>query len=226
MTASNNLSAFFDFLWEQTPGLVYLPTRDKDNHWRQTFYRWPAQKPGLIKAVQLWSAEGKEVFVSPVLYKPSAVENRSVAKEHILGSHVLYADFDGNAPADWPTEPSAEKPTPSLRVRSSTSDRQHTYWKLDSLEQNIETLETKNRSLAYLLDADKSGWDASQLLRPPGTTNYGYGKEERKGKTYEVIIEESTERRYSVDFFADRSISEMRSVVTWPPLPSPLLVLS
>lgn len=206
MSASDELANYFKFLWNDTAGLVYLPTRDRENNWRKFFFRWPDHLPNIIKSVQLWSAEGKEVFVSPAIYKQSAYDEKSVAKEHVLGSHVLYADFDGNAPPEWPAEPSDERPTPSLRVRSSTSDRQHAYWKLDRLEENIEAIETKNRSLAYLLDADKSGWDISQLLRPPGTINHGYGKEERKGKTYEVRTEDTTGLSYELSFFDPRPI--------------------
>ena len=217
MTVNENLSAFFHHNWEDTEGLVYLPTRDAGNKWRQTFFHWPVDEPKIIKAVQMWSAEGKEVFASPVIYKESAYKEKSVAKEHIQGSHVLYADFDGTAPAEWPAESTTALPVPSMRVQTSTSDRQHAYWKLENFETDLEKIEQGNRSLAYQLDADRSGWDISQLLRPPGTINHGYGKEERKGKTYEVILEDVTGRRHPLDFFLSRPTSVQQLAATWPP---------
>jgi hypothetical protein len=82
------------------------------------------------------------------------------------------------------------------------------------LETDLEAIETKNRSLAYLLDADTSGWDSTQLLRPPGSVNHGYGKPERKGKTYQVVTEDTTGFEYKLDFFDPRPISNVRSGAT------------
>jgi hypothetical protein len=43
---------------------------------------------------------------------------------------------------------------------------------LDEPVTDYSVLESINRGLAYTLEADKSGWDCTQILRPPETHNY------------------------------------------------------
>jgi hypothetical protein len=81
---------------------------------------------------------------------------------------VLWVDFDGNAPDSWDT---LEIPYPSLRVQSSMPGHEHVYWKLEEFLDDIPVLEDRNRSIAYMLKADTSGWDADQILRPIHTIN-------------------------------------------------------
>jgi P4 family phage/plasmid primase-like protien len=78
---------------------------------------------------------------------------------------ALYADGDG---AQVPER----LPRPSAVVKSSAG-RDQFYWRL-SMPIPPEAGENLNRRLAYALGADKSGWDLTQLLRPPGTKNYKY----------------------------------------------------
>jgi hypothetical protein len=92
----------------------------------------------------------------------------------VLGSRVLWVDFDGNAPQEWSQEPDGLTPfvpPPTLIVQSSIPTHEHAYWLLDEFVTDIDELEDKNRSIAYLLHADTSGWDADQILRPPFTIN-------------------------------------------------------
>jgi hypothetical protein len=63
-------------------------------------------------------------------------------------------------------------PTPTLRIQSSIPGHEHVYWKLSEFLDNPSLLEERNRSLAYLMHADTSGWDADQILRPPFTHNH------------------------------------------------------
>lgn len=115
----------------------------------------------LIESATKASAKGWDCYFAPAVFsKPRRL------KENVLHSNVLWADFDsGNGLPEFETPP-------SLLV-SSSSGKYHTYWAIDS-PVLLADLESHNRGLTYAFKADKSGWDANQLLRIPGTLNYKY----------------------------------------------------
>lgn len=168
---TEGLGNFYDYLWGDNKGWVYLPTKNpKSDEWSKVMFEWPKHKPNIIKHTLVKTAEGNEVYVAPVLFS----EARPV-KDNVKGSNFLWVDFDGNAPSEWSQEPVASPdvaPEPSLRVMSSRTGHEHCYWKLDEFTTDIQFVENTNRALAYTLKADTSGWDAGQVLRPPHTTNY------------------------------------------------------
>src|SRR4249919_741918 len=166
--ASEELSNFFHFMWGETEGYVYLPTKDSNEEWKKVFYKWPVHEKAVVNYVLAATAEQKNVYFAPAIFKtPKPV------REFVLGSNVIWTEFDGNAPNNWDAEdPSRLVGPPSLRVQSSTEDHQHVYWRLDEFCYDVDLIENVNRSLAYSLGADTSGWDANQVLRPPLTTNY------------------------------------------------------
>jgi P4 family phage/plasmid primase-like protien len=86
-------------------------------------------------------------------------------KENAAVITALYVDGDG---AQVPPN----LPQPTAVVKSSPG-REQFYWRL-SIPVPPEIGEGLNRRLAYALGADKSGWDLTQLLRPPGTKNRKY----------------------------------------------------
>lgn len=190
--STDNLSEWLEAVWHDTEGYVHLRTRDKDNTWRQSFAKWPAQKDQIVSFVLKNNAQGRDVYYAPPVWK-----SKELSKESFLGSWVLWADFDGNAPSDnWPV---GEIPPPSARIQSSSAKNQHTYWFLDSPVEDVAKLENLNRTLAYSLDSDTSVWNYKRVLRLPNTTNYGYGKD--RTETYPVFIEELSRDEYPVDQF-------------------------
>jgi P4 family phage/plasmid primase-like protien len=86
-------------------------------------------------------------------------------KENAAVITALYVDGDG-------AEVPPNLPQPTAVVKSSPG-REQFYWRL-SMPVPPEIGEGLNRRLAYALGADKSGWDLTQLLRPPGTKNRKY----------------------------------------------------
>lgn len=159
------VAEFFDAIYRDTEGYVYLARKPaskvEQNSWIQDWYSWPSDREKLAKKVV--TASGRyEVYFGPTLYR-----TKNVSKSTILGSWVSWVDFDGNAPKD-----STELPEPSIRVQSSLPSHQHWYWRLNDFVTDIEELERLNRNLTYQLGSDLSGWDAVQVLRPPGTTNH------------------------------------------------------
>lgn len=262
----SSLDEFLDFLWEDTKGFVNLSILSKEGAWKRLFAEWPRQRTAVSQFISLQTAEGSETYVSPSLWKQKPEAGVKYSKDLFLGSHVLWAEFDGNAPSDWettklisqksesdshtsapsvtqdllspgsldlggrdlvsaartapaidpPTSPNAGHgeliltPRPSWIIQSSTPEHQHVYWKLRELLTDVDTLENLNRTLALELGADNC-WDSTRVLRPPDTTNFGTSKPERQGRTYNVIVEESSDRDYRVTNF--RQTNDFRPLV-------------
>lgn len=186
---TEGLGNFFDYFWGNTEGVAYLPVKERQGdsiEWKKYAFPWPKYRAAIIQHALANSAEGKDVYFGPALYKPDAIETKTVGqKEGILGSQVLWTDYDGNAPeysTSYPSEGVQEPPTfadgplqgqpaPTLRVQSSQPGHEHFYWKLEEWCGQVE-IEARNRSLAYLSKADTGGWDINQVLRPPHTSNW------------------------------------------------------
>jgi hypothetical protein len=104
-----------------------------------------------------------------VFYCPALFNAANPAKENVMGSWVLWVDFDGNAPVDWE---GIAVPEPTMRIQSSIPLHEHCYWRLNEFIDDYHVIDDRNRALAYTLHADTSGWDADQILRPIHTTNH------------------------------------------------------
>ena len=137
---SEELSEFFDTLWGNQDGYVYLPNKDLKNPdnplWTKIFFKWPEQKENVIKYSLVTSAKGLEVFCAPAIFKDTRA-----TKDAVKGSFVLWADFDGNAPAEWPAtlpqDGSPAVPPPTMRVQSSKQGNEHVYWKLNKFCEDV-----------------------------------------------------------------------------------------
>lgn len=184
------LGEFLDLIWGETGGYVYLPVKESTGRLRKFFLRWPDKREGAISHILKWAANPEaEIFFSPAIFK-----SMSPKQENVLGSHVLWADFDGNFPTQWP-ESLVE--LPSLEVQSSIPTKRHVYWRLDEFLDDPRRLEKLNRSIAYAMGADTSGWDANQFLRPPFSVNRKYDK-----PITAKVVENRLERVYDLSAFA------------------------
>lgn len=172
--ATRELREFYNYIWGEEKvakiTFVYLPVL-YEGKMHGYMFEWPRQRDAVIRHTLKWSATpGANVFYSPALFKVANPQ-----KENVLGSWVLWVDFDGNAPGEWslqPVEGQIFVPPPTLIVQSSIPGHEHCYWRLDEFLDNVTVLEDRNRGLAYTMKADTSGWDADQVLRPPRTMNH------------------------------------------------------
>ena len=202
LSAEDDLRSYFRTIWRDTPGVVYLPSRGENpKDWVQSLFSWPKDEDRIVQMVQARTGS-REVFVNPVLYKDNGVRDKTtILRSNVLGTWTLWVDFDGNAPSEWSD---SSIPVPTMRVQTSTPTHQHCYWSLEHLLDDPTEIENRNRTLAYQLNADTSGWDVSQLLRPVGTTNHKFGKDDPK--SYEVFFEELSKRTYPASIVATESI--------------------
>lgn len=122
--------------------------------------------PGEVETIARWclseAARGREAYFCPHL-----LLDRRRIKENAAPVAALWADFDGGREAniDGAPEPTA--------VVETSPGKRHMFWRLRRPVSPPEA-EALNRRLARALGADPSGWDLSQLLRPPGTRNRKY----------------------------------------------------
>lgn len=121
--------------------------------------------PGAAQTAAEWalgkSDEGREVyFCAHLLTGPKRI------KENSGPVHTLWGDLDGCEVPNGTRKPTA--------VVQSSPGRYHAYWRLSDPIPPTRA-EQLNKRLAAEIDADPSGFDLTQLLRVPGTTNHKYG---------------------------------------------------
>lgn len=177
-------------MWGEQDGYVYVPVKEPGTEgtekWETFFFHWPEAREEVVQHVLRYSPN-YEVYFGPALY----VEPTRPVPENILGTNVLWTEFDGNAPRGGIL--GDKIPHPTMRVRSSNEGHEHLYWHLDYFETDRATIERINRSIAYTLQADSSAWDSTQILRPAGSKNH---KRDRI-----VRLVSTSANKYSADFF-------------------------
>ena len=186
------LSEFFQSIWGDQQGYAYVPVKEASSEkWETHFFQWPLQSKDIVKHVQEFTPVA-EVYFGPALY----IQPTQPVPENIKGTSVLWTEFDGNAPKGGIL--GDKIPHPTLRVMSSQDGHEHFYWHLDYFETNRERIENINRSIAYTLQADSSGWDSTQILRPPGTKNH------KRDRVVRVLSTSAT--KYSEEFFSTLNV--------------------
>lgn len=138
--------------------------------------------PGATQTAARWaldrSEEGREVYFCAHLL----TDSRRI-KENAAAVLALWGDLDG-----------CELPNGSLKptaVVESSPGNYHAYWRLsDAIPP--ELAEGLNRRIAARIGADPSGFDLTQLLRVPGTTNHKYD-----GKPSVALVGLDGSRSYS-----------------------------
>lgn len=165
VSSVNDLDSFIEFLYNGLEGyscVAAMPVGHPEQ-WKSLFLHYPSEV-GRIKNVIRNTTKSGEVFISPALFQtPEGGANR----ENFKCANVVWADFDGNAPA-W----DELMKHPSLVIQSSAETRQHTYWRLNEPIEDIDKHEEFNRRICYNYGADPACWPSVHVLRPPETKNH------------------------------------------------------
>lgn len=159
-------------------GYAFLPyingwTRSKDER-RKNFhegraFRWPKQRSEILDHLVAHAED--DLYFAPNLFDGKRRIEQNVAPEK-----VLYADLD---PVD-PGQLGDLRPT--IAWESSPGHFQG-IWIVDRERTGASWPGKENHRLTVALEADPSGWDATQLLRVPGRPNYKFEyKEKNNGK--------------------------------------------
>lgn len=202
------LDSFIEFLYGGLEGFVYLAASDpsvgidpvtKQRDWKQEFFKYPAEVNKLKSTIRGASAS-HDVYLAPAIYS-----SRSAQRSAVLGTNVVWTEFDGNTP----TFDSSTGGTPSLLIRSSGSNNHHVYWRLDEPVIGADAIEEITRRITYNMQADESAWDATQVLRPPETFNYKYGD------PIKVEVESYSGFVYSKSIFDDLAPAPAQIETQW-----------
>ena len=127
---------------------------------KSNFFAYPKKAEAAAKWSLEKSEEGREVYFCAHLL----TDARRI-KENAAAVHCLWGDLDGAQVPNGELKPTA--------VVESSPGHYHVYWRLtDAIP--ADTAEQLNKRLAHKIGADPSGFDLTQLLRVPGTTNYKY----------------------------------------------------
>ena len=161
---STEISEFLDTLFSvEDKGYIYCPTKDpklpEKENWETYFFKWPQKRQDAIMHI-LSMSEDYDVYVAPSLFKAPSAKQQAWK-----GTHYVWIEFDGNVPKELPKG----IPEPSIKVQSSEAKHEHWYWRLNDFNSDGAAISGLCKSLAYTLDADKSGWDYNQVLRAPGS---------------------------------------------------------
>ncbi len=167
---------------------------------RSAYFRWPADTPQALH----WLAD--QADAERELYQCAHLLTRPPRrKENAAPLASLYVDLDHDQLAD-------QVPTPTVIIESSPG-RLQAYWRLTSPVPPAAG-EILNRRLAHTLGADKTGWDLTQLLRIPATTNHKYPDQ----PTVKVLLH--TDRAYDVET-VENTLADLPPLrgLTAPPRP-------
>lgn len=153
----DDLDVYLDVLFDGLEGYVYSPIKgvEFEQHW----FSWPQERSSLKKHISDKTADG-DVYISPAVYS-----TKRATKDAIKKIQCVWLEFDGTEQIDF-----RAVAIPNLIVQTSFSSHVHCYWRVGKAD--FLSIEDTNRRLTYHLNADGSGWDATQLLRPPTTINH------------------------------------------------------
>lgn len=122
---------------------------------------------------------------------PSVFSERNRRRTAVVSASTLWIDCDD---PDGP-DPNTFDPKPSIIVESSPG-RFHCYWLLNEALSAVN-VEHMNRRLSFNYDADRSGWDAVQLLRLP----YGINSKKANDLWSVRVTKFMPTLRYDLDAF-------------------------
>lgn len=158
------LNDFYSSIFSSQAGTVCLAVKQVGTKvFSRIPFNWPEQKQELIEATVRYTPT-HEVYYTPAIYAPGSFQ-----MDHVIGAAAFWIELDG------PPKELGPIPQPTLKIQTSPG-KEHWYWQL-SAPASTEQLNKINKSLMYVLgasDYDKSGADATQVLRPPNTVNYKY----------------------------------------------------
>ena len=160
MANADDLTAYLNYLYEGLEGYCYVAIKEPGGSFKQHFYEWPVEAVKIQRAIQEHAVD-KDVYICPaILDKPNS------EKTSFKASNVVWVDMDDVTPAM-----KAGIPEPTMKV-SSSKTREHLYWKLSTPITDYKEIERLNHRLQAVCNGDPSGWDATQVLRPPLTKNH------------------------------------------------------
>jgi hypothetical protein len=131
----------------------------KDPKWEDSYFKYDSTLKGRVRDwLRQHDPKKFDIYFCPLPFR----HHERLAK-YVKPVNILWSDVDDGDP---------KKLRPTVLWESSPG-RHHALWFLKD-KMHAEDAAELNRSVTYLLGADKGGWDLSQVLRVPGTYNHKY----------------------------------------------------
>jgi hypothetical protein len=153
---------FFEMLFGTAKGYICFATSDPrapKTTFMQRFFEWPNES---LKA-ENWILKVEQDH--NVYFCINLLDRQERKKANCLPGNLLWADLDA-------VNPDTLKIPAPIVIRSSPG-RWQAIWRMTTHVPPAQAQDYSHR-IAYGMGADKSGWDLTQLLRVPLTTNFKY----------------------------------------------------
>ena len=175
------LRSFFRLVYgSSTRGYICIATSPDLNKFQEEYFEWPSQRTAMLDFIEARCATDNVYFC------PQLLDKRKRNKENIKATPNVWADLDTCTPDKLLLHPSATVETSPGRFQA--------VWVLDEDTPPADAEQLSMR-IAYFHaphGADRSGWDLSQLLRVPGSSNFKYGTFDAP----QVTVREITPSKY------------------------------
>lgn len=156
--------------WGKQRGYVFFPHIDREEQKRtglrragysenNAFY-WPRDRSKIVSHME--AHRDMDLYWCPSIFE---YPQRKV--ENAMDEHALWADLDEADPRRIDSDY-----TPTVAWETSPGRFQALWILKNGFLQGASWPGRENQRLSYHIDADKSGWDTTQLLRIPGWNNY------------------------------------------------------
>jgi hypothetical protein len=152
---------FLEVVWGARRGWVDLPAK-VSGYWVPFHTEWP-NDGSISRRIDSSLRDREDLY-----YSVAQFAHRGRKIEDVLPTRWLWADLD----EVHPTSGAKLGFLPTMAIESSPG-RYQALWRLQKALAPRD-LEKVNRGLSYALDADRGGWDLTQVLRIPGTRNFKY----------------------------------------------------
>ena len=143
--------------WRKQPGDFFcISTKTRGGDWQDHFF-----SRDQFSQVNRFIEENAD---KNLYWCPHGFSKKRRLKKYAVKPKLLWADLDH-------VDPRKLNGTQPTLAWESSPNRFAGIWHIDQ-----EMTEELNQSLTMSIGADRGGWDLTQVLRIPGTTNYKYGK--------------------------------------------------
>lgn len=184
------LETFFKLIFGKHTGYICIAHKPSSGGMQENYFLYPDELARMIEHCEKFAVE------HDVYFCPQLLGSRKRNKDNVQTCTTLWADLDQAPPDVMMVEPSV--------VVESSPKRYQAYWVFDK-PISAEQAEELSRRIAYYHEddgADKSGWDLSQLLRVPYTTNFKYDE------LPSIKVLKADRRRYRPSDFSEYPIPE------------------
>lgn len=162
-TVDEKRELFFKMLLGKNTGYLCL-ARSSTTEWEEEFFRYPEELPKAIEYANRY-------YQYNLYFCPQLLKAKRRVKQNVSVAPVMWSDLDDCSPDELKVQPSI--------VIESSPNRYQAYWLLENELMDPFDVEDLCRRFAYFYKdkgVDSSGWDLTQLLRIPYSSNFKYKK--------------------------------------------------